>query len=71
MNHTVELKVSGMSCGHCQSSVTKALKNVPGVQDAQVDLQSGRALVQGDAAPETLVNAVVEEGYGAEVVSAR
>ncbi|MCE1161812.1 MAG: heavy-metal-associated domain-containing protein, partial [Thiomonas sp.] len=26
-----------MSCGHCVAAVTRALKTVPGTQDAQVD----------------------------------
>ena len=63
----IELNVTGMTCGHCQTSVAKALKNVPGVQDAQVDLKTGKVVVQGNAEPQQLVAAVVEEGYGAEV----
>ncbi|GBF07949.1 copper chaperone [Deinococcus aerius] len=67
--NTTELNVTGMSCGHCQSSVTKALKSVPGVTEARVDLQTGKAVVEGDASPQELVRAVVEEGYGAQVVT--
>ncbi|MDY0329276.1 MAG: cation transporter [Thiomonas sp.] len=63
--NTIQLQITGMSCGHCVAAVTKALKAVPGTQDAQVDLNSGRATVQGSAAPEALVKAVIEEGYGA------
>ena len=66
---TTTLKVGGMSCGHCVMAVTKALKSVPGVQDAKVDLQGGRAVVEYDAAqatPGELVGAVLEEGYTAE-----
>ena len=66
---TTTLKVSGMSCGHCVLAVTSALRNVAGVQDAKVDLQSGRAVVQYDdskASPRQLVGAVLDEGYSAE-----
>ncbi|PYE49932.1 CopZ family metallochaperone [Deinococcus yavapaiensis] len=66
----IELQVSGMSCGHCQAGVTKALKSVPGVTDAQVDLTSGKAVVQGDVEPRLLVEAIVEEGYEATIASA-
>jgi len=62
---TVQLQVTGMTCSHCVAAVTQALKSVPGTQDAQVDLASGRATVQGSAAPEALIKAVVEEGYSA------
>ncbi len=66
---TTTLKVEGMSCGHCVMAVTNALKGVAGVQDASVDLQSGRAVVQYDesrATPRELVGAVLDEGYTAE-----
>ncbi|GAA5513026.1 copper-transporting P-type ATPase [Deinococcus carri] len=64
-----ELNITGMTCGHCQAGVTKALRNVPGVSDAQVDLKTGKAVVQGTAEPQQLVAAVVEEGYGAQVAN--
>ena len=65
----IELDVSGMTCGHCQSAVAKALKRVPGVTDAQVDLKGGRAVVEGSADVQALVDAVAEEGYGARVAN--
>lgn len=60
------LKIQGMTCNHCVMRVAKALKAVPGVQDAQVDLQKGEALVTYDDAkitPEKLSFAVVDAGY--------
>jgi copper chaperone len=66
---TTELTVNGMTCGHCETSVKNALKNVPGVQDVRVDLTGGTAIVQGDADPQALIAAVTEEGYGAQVRS--
>ncbi|WP_079417009.1 CopZ family metallochaperone [Thiomonas intermedia] len=63
--NTVQLQVTGMSCGHCVAAVTRALKTVPGTQEIQVDLATGRATVQGSATPESLVKAVADEGYGA------
>jgi len=65
----IELNITGMTCGHCQAGVAKALKSVPGVTDAQVDLKNGTAVVEGDAQPEALVAAVTEEGYGAQVAN--
>jgi len=69
--NTTELNVTGMTCGHCQTSVAKALQEVPGVTGAQVDLQTGKVVVEGNANPQDLVHAVLEEGYGAEVVASR
>lgn len=65
----VQLKITGMTCGHCVAAVTKAIRAVPGVQDAQVDLASGSARVQGSAEPQVLVNAVQDEGYSAQVAA--
>ena len=69
MNNTLELEVTGMTCGHCQSAVLGALKAVAGVEDAQVDLASGKASVQGNPDPQQLVHAIQEEGYTARVLS--
>lgn len=66
---TTELTVNGMTCGHCETAVKNALKNVPGVQDVRVDLQGGTASVQGEADAQALIAAVKEEGYGAQVRS--
>ena len=60
-----ELKIQGMSCSHCSAAVERALKEVPGVTAADVDLPGGRATVQGTASLPDLVAAVAEEGYTA------
>lgn len=64
---SIELKIEGMSCGHCKISVEKALKSVPGVQKVEVFLDQGRAVVEGDAPVDRLIEAVQEEGYSAQV----
>ncbi|WP_084048114.1 CopZ family metallochaperone [Deinococcus hopiensis] len=68
---TTELNISGMSCGHCVKAVEKALGDVPGVQGVRVDLEGGKATVQGDAGTQALITAVTEEGYGAAVANQR
>lgn len=63
---TITLQVEGMSCGHCQAAVTKALKGVTGVSDAQVDLGKKTATVTYDAAQtsvDSLKAAIIEAGY--------
>ena len=63
---TTTLKVQGMTCNHCVMRVAKALKAVPGVQDAKVDLQKAEAVIAYDAeavSPEKLSTTVVEAGY--------
>lgn len=63
---TVTLKVEGMNCEHCQAAVTKALRGVAGVLDADVSLQRNEARVTydpGRADVASLVAAVDGAGY--------
>lgn len=66
----VELTVRGMTCGHCEMRVTKALTGVNGVRKAEVDRERERAVVTVDPnaepALESLVAAVEASGYQAE-----
>jgi copper chaperone len=58
--------VQGMTCAHCQAAVTKALKGVPGVTSAEVDLQRKQAKVGYDADrvnADALAKAVKDAGY--------
>jgi len=64
----IELQVEGMTCGHCKAAVEKALAGVDGVERVvEVNLESGRAVVEGSATAESLIAAVTEEGYEARV----
>ncbi|WP_448566647.1 CopZ family metallochaperone [Thermus sp.] len=65
----IKLKVEGMTCNHCVMAVKKALLKVPGVEKAEVYLDKGEALVEGQADPKALLRAVEEEGYRAEVLA--
>jgi len=62
MSETV-LKIEGMTCMHCKMAVERALKNVPGVISAQVDLAKKEAVVAGSAERAAMVKAVDEAGY--------
>jgi len=59
-----EITINGMSCGHCQARVEKALNAIPGVE-AKVDLKKKTATVSlsADVADEVLMGAVREVGY--------
>ncbi len=64
----IELKVTGMTCGHCEMAVRKALAAVPGVtQVVKVDRHSQSAQVEGDAEVDALLRAVRTEGYQASL----
>lgn len=59
----IVLKIEGMTCGHCKSSVEKALLKVTGVTQAEVDLAHKQAVVIGTADRSSLAKAVDEAGY--------
>ena len=69
---TIELDVSGMTCGSCAARVQRALGEQPGVSEALVNYATGRATVELDPgaldATERLVAAVQRAGYGASPV---
>ncbi|MEO9255303.1 MAG: heavy metal-associated domain-containing protein [Tepidiformaceae bacterium] len=66
MAQTLELNITGMTCEHCVKSVTNALKEVPGVADARVNLETNSAVVEGENFDtNALIAAVEEEGYEA------
>ncbi len=37
------IKIKGMSCQHCVMAVTKALKEIDGLQEVTVNLEKGEA----------------------------
>jgi len=62
-----EIKVSGMSCAMCSLAIENSLKEVEGVNDAQVNLGTEKATVEYDADKvklSDLENAVKNAGYG-------
>ncbi len=65
---TTELAVDNMTCASCVSRVEKALKAVPGVTEATVNLATERATVRGVAAVQDLIAAVEKVGYEASPV---
>ena len=68
---TIELSVTGMTCASCVGRVEKALKAVPGVNNATVNLATERARISaaGGTSPEALIQAVARAGYEAQVIS--
>ena len=56
--------VEGMTCGHCRAAVLSEVGAVAGVAAVDVNLESGRMVVRGDALDDTAIAAaVVEAGY--------
>jgi copper chaperone len=65
-----EYTVTGMTCGHCVHAVSTEIGKLPGVQDVDVDLATGRVRVRSDQPLERQsVRAAVDEA-GYELVDA-
>ncbi|GAA1361957.1 MULTISPECIES: heavy-metal-associated domain-containing protein [Catellatospora] len=58
-------QITGMTCGHCASAVTRELTALPGVKEVEIDLAAGNAAVVSDAVLplDEVRNAVDEAGY--------
>jgi len=61
----IQLQVKGMTCASCVGRVERALRKLPGVVEASVNLATETASVQADAsvAPSVLADAVEKAGY--------
>jgi len=53
--------VEGMTCGHCRTSVMEEVLQVGGVKAVDVDLDSGRLTVAGQAFDDAAIRAAVDE----------
>jgi copper chaperone CopZ len=60
-----QIKIEGMSCQHCVSSVIKALESLKGIEQLQVDLEQGSAtFLRSEAVTLGQIKRVVEDaGY--------
>lgn len=65
---SIDLAITGMTCASCVGRVEKALKAVPGVTEAIVNLATERASVKGSADAATLIEAVAHTGYEAKPI---
>ncbi len=63
----VELALSGLSCMHCAGTTRKALEAVDGVIAAEVNTETAK--IYGKADVNTLIAAVEQAGYHAELIS--
>ncbi len=66
---TVELSVSGMTCGGCENTVTKAVKKLDGIASVEASHQEANTIVSFDTSlvsVEQIRNAIDESGFEVE-----
>ena len=61
MNQT--FTVTGMTCGHCEKAVTRAVKQVDPQAEVTIDRAANRVDVQTEQTREAISQAIAEEGY--------
>ncbi len=61
MNQTFQ--VSGMTCGHCEKAVTRAIRQLDPQAEVKIDRSQNRVEVQSEQPREALAHAISEEGY--------
>ena len=59
----VELKVEGMTCNHCVSAVTQAVRRIDSSARINVDLVANRVWVESVAGEEEIKTAIADAGY--------
>ncbi|MGO1292268.1 heavy-metal-associated domain-containing protein [Brevibacterium linens] len=62
-----EYQVTGMTCGHCESSVREEVGEIASVTDIEVSAETGRLTVttSGEVDDAQVLAAVEEAGYSA------
>ncbi len=68
----LEFAIGGMTCATCAGRVEQALSQAPGVDHAEVNLATEKAVVQGHAGllrPAVLIEAVEDAGYEATLLT--
>lgn len=64
---TTAYAVTGMSCGHCESSVREEVAKIAGVQEIQVSAKDGSLVITSEVelSDADVIAAVDEAGYEA------
>ena len=60
---TLQLTVTGMTCGHCEKAVTRAIQTLDPQAQVQIQRDQNLVKVETTATPSAVVAAIEEEGY--------
>ena len=59
------VKIKGMSCQHCVASTKKALEDIEGISNVQVNLDNGEATSDGEVEYQVIAEAINRSGFEA------
>jgi len=58
-----QFQVSGMTCGHCEASVRRAIGELDPQAVVQIDRASGKVVVESGQDRDAIAKAIEDEGY--------
>ncbi len=61
MNNTFQ--VQGMTCGHCEMAVKKAITQLDPQAKVEIDRSTGKVDVHSNKSREEIAHAIADEGY--------
>ena len=61
------INISNMKCDGCVANAQKALQDLPGLENADIDLQKGNAVLSGDFDLDEAIRRLTDAGYPAQV----
>lgn len=67
----VTMPIKGLKCKLCKSKLEKALRVIPRVTKAVVDLTASTVTVIGNASPDDIVSAIQRAGFRAPIILSR
>ena len=72
-DRSLDIAISGMSCASCVTAVENALRKIPEIESASVNLATEKAHVELKEGmsfqTQAILKAVVDVGYGAELLT--
>jgi copper chaperone len=57
------VSIKGMSCPHCVASTKKALEEIAGISNVEVDLEKAEASYDGNVNVEAVAEAITKIGF--------
>ncbi len=57
------VSIKGMSCSHCVASTKKALEEIPGISNVDVNLEKNEATFDGDVEESVVKEAITKIGF--------
>jgi copper chaperone CopZ len=61
------INISNMKCNGCVANAQKALQGLPGLENVEIDLQKGNAVLSGEFDLDEAISRLTDAGYPAEI----